>query len=96
MTETAYDETMRKLRVLFAEPPKLRKGALPYVIGAMMDQPDFCRQLLEVIEAARLRGVSPSEFIMAYADVENELRPLTGAGSQSLNGRASRDSYRRN
>jgi hypothetical protein len=33
---------------------------------------------------------------MAYAEVENELRPLTGAGSQSLNGRASRDSYRRN
>jgi hypothetical protein len=59
MTETAYDETMRELRVLFAEPPKLRKGALPYAIGAMLDQPDFCRQLLEVIEAARLRGVSP-------------------------------------
>ena len=59
MTETAYDATMRDLRVLFAEPPKLRKGALPHVIGAMLDQPDFCRQLLEVIEAARLRGVSP-------------------------------------
>jgi hypothetical protein len=90
MTETAYDATMRDLRVLFAEPPKLRKGALPHVIGAMLDQPDFCRQLSEVIQAARLRGVSPSEFIMAYAVVEHELRPYNGDGLRSSAGRGSR------
>jgi hypothetical protein len=79
MTETSYDETVCELRVLLAEPPKLGKGALPHVMGAMMDQPHFCRQLLEVIEAARRRGVSLSEFIMAYIDTEHELRPYTRA-----------------
>jgi hypothetical protein len=90
MTKTAYDETVGELRVLFAEPPKLRKGALPHVIGAMLDQPEFCRQLSEVIEAARLRGVGPSEFIMAYADVEHELRPYNGDSSRSSAERGSR------
>jgi hypothetical protein len=79
VTEIAYDESVCELRVLVAEPPKLGKGALPHVMGAMLDQPDFCRQLLEVIEAAKRRGVSLSEFIMAYADAEHELRPYTRA-----------------
>jgi hypothetical protein len=79
VTEIAYDEIVCELRALLAEPPKLGKGALPHVMGAMLQQPDFCRQLLEVIEAARRRGVSLSEFIMAYVDAEHELRPIARA-----------------